>query len=64
MVEELGTCSLKVPGIHNVSNALASVAVGQLLGLSADVILEGLREFTGTDRRFQYKGADRRRYHH
>ena len=54
--EELGTCSLKVPGIHNVSNALASVAVGQLLGLSADVILEGLREFTGTDRRFQYKG--------
>ena len=54
--EEFGTCSLKVPGIHNVSNALASVAVGQLLGLSADVILEGLREFTGTDRRFQYKG--------
>ena len=53
---EVGTCSLKVPGIHNVSNALASFAVGQLLGLSDEVILDGLREFTGTDRRFQYKG--------
>ena len=56
MVLRSGTCSLKVPGIHNVSNALASFAVGQLLGLSDEVILDGLREFTGTDRRFQYKG--------
>ena len=54
--QEIGTCSLKVPGIHNVSNALASVAVGQLLNLSDEVIFGGLSEFTGTDRRFQYKG--------
>ena len=52
----IGTCSLKVPGIHNVSNALASIACGQLLDISDDVIFEGLKSFTGTDRRFQYKG--------
>ena len=54
--EDLGTCSLKVPGIHNVSNALASIAAGQLLDLSTEVIFDGLKDFGGTDRRFQYKG--------
>ena len=54
--EGLGTCSLKVPGIHNVSNALASIAAGQLLDLSTEVIFDGLKDFGGTDRRFQYKG--------
>ena len=54
--EALGTCSLKVPGIHNVSNALASIAAGQLLDLSTEVIFDGLKDFGGTDRRFQYKG--------
>lgn len=55
--DAVGTLSLKVPGIHNVSNALASFAAGQLLGLSADIIAEGLGTFTGTNRRFQYKGS-------
>ena len=55
--EALGTVSLKVPGIHNVSNALASFAAGQLLNLPAEVIAEGLGTFTGTNRRFQYKGS-------
>lgn len=54
---EYGICSLKVPGIHNVSNALAAIACGDLLGLSPEVILGGLTDFTGTDRRFQYKGT-------
>ena len=54
--KDLGVCSLKVPGIHNVSNALASIAAGQLLGLATEVIFDGLKGFTGTDRRFQYKG--------
>lgn len=48
--------SLKVPGIHNVSNALSAIALGQLLNLSDEVIARGLSSFTGTDRRFQYKG--------
>jgi UDP-N-acetylmuramate--alanine ligase len=51
-----GNFSLKVPGIHNVSNALASIAVGHLMNLSDDIIRQGLTDFTGTDRRFQYKG--------
>ena len=55
--EALGTCALKVPGIHNVSNALASFATGALLDLPVNVITEGLASFTGTDRRFQYKGS-------
>ena len=53
---KVGSYYLKVPGIHNVSNALAAIALGHLLGLSEEVIIKGLGSFTGTDRRFQYKG--------
>lgn len=52
----VGTFSLKVPGIHNVSNALSVIALGYLLALDCDVIQKGLTNFTGTDRRFQFKG--------
>ncbi|MGI6069254.1 MAG: UDP-N-acetylmuramate--L-alanine ligase [Blautia sp.] len=52
----LGNFSLNVPGLHNVSNALAAIALGIKLGLRAEVIQKGLSSFTGTDRRFQYKG--------
>ena len=55
--EPLGRCTLKVPGIHNVSNALASIAAARLLDLPWEVIADGLAGFTGTDRRFQYKGT-------
>ncbi len=48
---------LFVPGIHNVSNALAAIAMARKLGLDADTIAEGLESFTGTDRRFQQKGT-------
>ncbi|HJB88015.1 MAG TPA: UDP-N-acetylmuramate--L-alanine ligase [Candidatus Blautia excrementigallinarum] len=54
---DLGRCSLKVPGSHNVSNALSAVAAGRLLNLPWEVIADGLLSFTGTDRRFQYKGT-------
>ena len=47
---------LGVPGEHNVSNALAAVAVCDHLGITADDICSGLADYTGTDRRFQYKG--------
>ncbi len=60
----IGTYSLNVPGIHNVSNALASIAVGKLLSLSEEVISKGLNSFKGTDRRFQFKGGSRRSHHH
>ena len=52
----VGTYTLKVPGLHNVSNALASIALTRQLGIRDEVIATGLAGFTGTDRRFQYKG--------
>lgn len=51
-----GTFSLKVPGIHNVSNALSVIALSDLLGIDHNVLQRGLTNFTGTDRRFQLKG--------
>ena len=53
----IGSFTLKVPGIHNVANALAAIALGRKLGLDADVIRRGLLSFAGTDRRFEYKGS-------
>ena len=57
--EVLGLLRLQVPGLHNVYNALAAVAVGLDLELPFPVIREGLEEFTGVDRRFQIKGTVR-----
>ncbi len=55
--QPLGTFTLSIPGIHNVSNALAAIALGLELGLDIDVIRRGLTDFSGTDRRFQHKGT-------
>lgn len=52
----LFTLSLSVPGMHNVSNALAAVATARSLGISFEHIQKGLSKFHGTDRRFEYKG--------
>ena len=54
--ENLGRFTLKVPGSHNVDNAVAALALGHLLGISSETMRQGLSEFTGTDRRFQLKG--------
>ncbi len=48
--------SLQVPGEHNVQNALAALAVIDLLGLSRKDAAQYLGEFTGTGRRFQLRG--------
>ena len=47
---------LSVNGEHNVSNALAVIAVCEQLEIPLDIIKKGILSFTGTDRRFQYKG--------
>jgi UDP-N-acetylmuramate--alanine ligase len=47
---------LQVPGEHNVRNALAVLAVIELLGLPAQRAAEALTEFTGTGRRFEIRG--------
>ncbi|MCR5301272.1 MAG: UDP-N-acetylmuramate--L-alanine ligase [Lachnospiraceae bacterium] len=48
---------LSVPGSHNISNALAAIAVCDHLGIPEASVCEGLRDYSGTDRRFQYKGS-------
>ncbi|MCR5785331.1 MAG: UDP-N-acetylmuramate--L-alanine ligase [Eubacterium sp.] len=55
--KDLGKVSLSVPGIHNVSNAMAAIALSDKMGLSFDAVIKGLKEFTGTDRRFEHKGS-------
>ena len=47
---------LNVPGEHNVLNALASIALADSLDIPEETIQKGLMNFSGTDRRFQYKG--------
>ena len=49
--------SLQVPGIHNVSNALAAIALADYLKLEGAVINNGFNKFHGTGRRFELKGT-------
>ena len=48
--------TLQLPGDHNVSNALAAIAVAIFLKLPVDAVRDGLADFTGAERRFEYKG--------
>jgi len=54
--EKLGQLELLIPGIHNISNALAAVAVAKKLGLSFQQIKDGLKQFPGVKRRFELIG--------
>lgn len=54
--EELGKINLMCPGIHNVQNALAAIAVGVELGVSFEKIKIGIEKFTGVYRRWERKG--------
>lgn len=49
--------TLNVPGRHNISNALAAIALADLLSIPEDITKKTLRTFTGADRRFEYKGT-------
>lgn len=49
--------TLSVPGLHNVGNALASLAVADCLSLSREISRQAIKSFKGTDRRFEYKGT-------
>lgn len=51
--ERLGPLALRVPGIHNVKNALAAVASGIALGSTLDSMRGGLESFAGVERRFE-----------
>jgi UDP-N-acetylmuramate--alanine ligase len=53
---ELGRMRLRIPGMHNIRNALAAIAVGLDLKIDFAQIAAGLSDFRGADRRFQIKG--------
>ena len=55
--EKICDVALRVPGRHNISNALAAAALAVQMGLPADAISQGLGAFCGTDRGFQFKGS-------
>lgn len=54
--EQVGEVTLRVPGEHNVRNALAAVAVGIELGVAPEVACRALSGFRGVDRRSQVIG--------
>ena len=54
--KDLGEFTLHVPGLHNVLNATAAIAVGIGLDIPADAIRSALDQFRGVDRRFQLRG--------
>jgi len=53
---DLGEFTLHVPGVHNVLNATAAIAVGVGLDVGVEAIRTALDQFRGVDRRFQLKG--------
>ncbi len=55
--ELIGRFSLRIPGEHNLKNALGSIAVARELGIAADKIRKGLADFAGVRRRFEIKGT-------
>jgi UDP-N-acetylmuramate--alanine ligase len=56
---ELGALQLRVPGRHNLLNALGAVAVGLEVGIPFPKIASGLADFHGAERRFQLRGDAR-----
>lgn len=54
--ESLGTFTLVVPGVHNVSNALAVIAAAGEIGVGIEIMRKTLAGFTGAKRRFEVKG--------
>jgi UDP-N-acetylmuramate--alanine ligase len=52
----VGTFETRLPGIHNVSNALGAIAVGSILGLPLEAMRRSVAEFRGVKRRFQPVG--------
>lgn len=53
------TLALKVIGVHNYQNAAAALALADFLGVDQTAARQALADFTGTWRRFEYKGQAR-----
>jgi UDP-N-acetylmuramate--alanine ligase len=52
----IGDFSLPAPGAHNVLNSLAAICVALILKMDTPVIQEALKEFSGIQRRLEFKG--------
>jgi UDP-N-acetylmuramate--alanine ligase len=57
--KEIGRLSIRMPGLHNVYNALAAVATSFELDIPFKTVQEALRDFSGVQRRFQIKAEKR-----
>lgn len=57
--EKFAHAQLRIPGVHNVRNALAAAAAAIVLRLPADAVEVGLAAFRGAGRRFEHKGTCR-----
>ena len=57
--EEAGEFVLHMPGVHNVLNALATIAIADAEGVERAVTRAALAEFTGVQRRFTVRGTAR-----
>jgi UDP-N-acetylmuramate: L-alanyl-gamma-D-glutamyl-meso-diaminopimelate ligase len=57
--DRIGRFESPLLGVHNVRNALAAIAVGTYVGLAADVLADGLRQFKGIKRRLETVGVAR-----
>jgi UDP-N-acetylmuramate--alanine ligase len=55
---KLGQVKLNVPGLHNVRNALAAIAVSIEMGVDFKTIVDGLNEYRNVERRFQIIGEE------
>ena len=56
-VDRLENLKLPMPGLHNISNATAAIAIALELGVTHDAIREGLASFGGVRRRFTHTGS-------
>ena len=57
--DQLGRFRVAIPGVHNVRNALAAIAIGLELGVPIGQIGHALEGFSGVERRFQVIGEKR-----
>lgn len=57
--EYFDTFSLRIPGAHNVSNALSVIACGVYLGIDKKAMEETFLSFGGAKRRFEFKGEEK-----
>lgn len=55
--KRLGKIFLPIPGIHNVLNSLACIALGMDLGIDFDIIASAVKAYQGAGRRFEVKGC-------